>query len=77
MIETLILQYLPTLIAVLSSVGLVAKALSIFNKIKNDNAANREYNDVKVQLAICIQQNNELKRQVKDLLEAIEHVRRN
>lgn len=76
MIETLILQYLPTLIAVLSSIGLVAKALSIFNKIKNDVSVNREYNDVKNQLAICLQQNNELKRQVKDLLEAIEHIRR-
>lgn len=71
-----IIAILPSVIAVLSTVGLIGKTISQFKKLKEDVSNMTAMEDVRNQLREVLQENASLKKQLNETLTKIDKVHR-
>lgn len=75
-IVSYVLNILPSFIAVLSTVGLVWKTITRFNKLKDDVSNMTAMEDIRNQLKEVLQENAKLKKQLNETLTKIDKVHR-
>lgn len=75
-IVTWVLSILPSLIAVLSTVGLVVKTIRNFKKLKDDVSNMTAMEEIRSELKEVLQENRELKKQLNRTMTKIDHVYR-
>lgn len=75
-IVTWVLSILPSLIAVLSTVGLVIKTIRNFKKLKDDVSNMTAMEEIRSELKEVLQENRELKKQLNRTMTKIDHVHR-
>lgn len=71
-----IIAILPSVIAVLSTVGLIWKTIKQFAKLKTDVENMTAMEDIRNQLREVLQENASLKKQLNKALTKIDHVNR-
>ena len=71
-----IIAILPSVIAVLSTVGLIWKTVKQFTKLKTDVENMTAMEDIRNQLREVLQENANLKKQLNKTLTKIDHVNR-
>ena len=71
-----IIAILPSVIAVLSTVGLIWKTVKQFTKLKTDVENMTAMEDIRNQLREVLQENASLKKQLNKTLSKIDHVNR-
>lgn len=69
-----VISILPSVIAVLSTVGVVIKTLSEFKKLKKQVTDMKAMEDVRDQLKMILQENYQLKDQLNKTIAKINHV---
>lgn len=74
-IYSLIIAAVPSLVAVIGIVIACVKVVKKFAELKNAVVQQKEFEELKRQLIICHQENIELKRQVKEVIEAVSRVK--
>lgn len=67
-----VLSFIPTILALIGEVAVIAKALSIFKKIKETD----EYKQLMIQNKLLMDELAESKRLNKELLTKIDHIKR-
>ena len=75
-IVTWVLSILPSLIAVLSTVGLAIKTIRNFKKLKADVSNMTAMEEIRSELKEVLQENRELKKQLNKAMTKIDHVYR-
>ena len=75
-IVTWVLSILPSLIAVLSTVGLVVKTIRNFKKLKEDVSSMTAMEEIRAELKEVLQENAKLKKQLNETLTKIDKVHR-
>ena len=75
-IVSYVLDILPSLIAVLSTVGLVWKVIKNFKQLKDDVSNMTAMEDIRNQLTEVLQENAKLKKQLNETLTKIDNVHR-
>lgn len=71
-----IVSILPSIIAVLTTVGLIIKTLKEFASLKKEVTNMKAIEDIKVQLKQILNENYELKQTLKQTMTAIDHIER-
>lgn len=71
-----IITILPSVIAVLSTVGLIWKTIKQFKKLKDDVSNMTAMEDIRNQLREVLQENASLKKQINETLTKIDKVHR-
>lgn len=71
-----VIAILPSVIAVLSTVGLIWKTVKQFTKLKTDVENMTAMEDIRNQLREVLQENASLKKQLNKALTKIDHVNR-
>ena len=71
-----IIAILPSVITVLSTVGLIWKTIKQFTKLKTDVENMTAMEDIRNQLREVLQENAKLKKQLNETLTKIDHVNR-
>lgn len=69
-----VIAALPSVIAVLSTVGIIIKTLKEFKKLKNQVTDMKAMEDVRDQLKMILQENYQLKDQLNKTIAKINHV---
>lgn len=72
----LVVSCLPSLIAVLTTVGLVIKTLSQFTALKKQVTDMKAIEDIRAQLSTILKENYELKQTLNETMTKIDHVQR-
>lgn len=71
-----VISILPSVIAVLSTVGLIWKVIKQFKKLKEDVSNMTAMEDIRNQLREVLQENASLKKKLNETLTKIDHVNR-
>lgn len=71
-----IIAILPSVITVLSTVGLIGKTIKQFTKLKTDVENMTAMEDIRDKLREVLQENASLKKQINKTLSEIDHVNR-
>ena len=71
-----IIAILPSVITVLSTVGLIGKTIKQFTKLKTDVENMTAMEDIRNELREVLQENASLKKQINKTLSEIDHVNR-
>lgn len=71
-----VISILPSVIAVLSTVGLIWKVIKQFKKLKDDVSNMTAMEDIRNQLREVLQENASLKKKLNETLTKIDHVHR-
>ena len=71
-----VISILPSVIAVLSTVGLIWKLIKQFKKLKEDVSNMTAMEDIRNQLREVLQENASLKKKLNETLTKIDHVNR-
>lgn len=72
----LIISILPSVIAVITTVGTIFKALKEFASLKNEVVDMKCIDDIKVDLKRVLEENYELKKTLNETMTKIDHVER-
>ena len=71
-----VIAVIPSIIAVLSTVGLIWKVIKNFKKLKDDVSSMTAMEDIRNQLKEVLQENAKLKKQLNETLTKIDKVHR-
>lgn len=74
-ITTYIISILPSLTAILAMVLMVVKVLRSFNTLRDEVKNSKEMEEIKNQIQIVVQENYELKKQIKQLVQKLDKVK--
>lgn len=74
-ITTYIVSILPSLTAILAMVLMVVKVLRSFNSLRDEVKNSKEMEEIKNQIQIVVQENYELKKQIKTLVNKIDKIK--
>lgn len=74
-ITTYIVSILPSLTAILAMVLMVVKVLRSFNSLRDEVKNSKEMEEIKNQIQIVVQENYELKKQIKSLVQKLDKVK--
>lgn len=74
-ITTYIVSILPSLTAILAMVLMVTKVLRSFNSLRDEVKNSKEMEEIKNQIKIVVQENYELKKQIKTLVNKIDKIK--
>lgn len=74
-ITTYIVSILPSLTAILAMVLMVTKVLRSFNNLRDEVKNSKEMEEIKNQIKIVVQENYELKKQIKTLVNKIDKIK--
>lgn len=74
-ITTYIISILPSLTAILAMVLMVVKVLRSFNTLRDEVKNSKEMEEIKNQIQIVVQENYELKKQIKTLVNKIDKIK--
>lgn len=74
-ITTYIVSILPSLTAILAMVLMVTKVLRSFNSLRDEVKNSKEMEEIKNQIQIVVQENYELKKQIKTLVNKIDKIK--
>lgn len=74
-ITTYIISILPSLIAIISMVGMVVKVLKSFKTLRDEVVNSNRMKKIEEQVQIVIQENYELKKQIKLMVEKLDKVK--
>lgn len=69
-----VLSVVPSIIAIISTVGIIIKALKEFEALKKEVTDMKAMEDVKVQLKMILQENYELKSRLDKTISKMNHV---
>lgn len=75
-ITQLILQIAPSVITILSMIGVVIKVIGQIKALKKQVVDMKPYEDLKSQLSTVLQENYELKKTLNECMTKIDHVKR-
>lgn len=75
-ITQLVLEIAPSLIAILTMIGTIAKVLLSFRDLKKQVVDMKCIDELKEQMSQIIQENYELKKTLNETMTKIDHVRR-
>ena len=75
-ITQIILTIAPSVITILTMVGVIAKVISNFKSLKKDVVDMKCYDDQKAQMKLILEDNRALKKQINELLTKIDHIER-
>ena len=71
-----VISVMPSVIAVLTTVGVIIKTLKQFKELKNQVTDMKAIEDLRDQLKMILQENASLKKQLNKTLTKIDHVNR-
>ena len=74
-ITAYIISILPSLISVLAMVGMVVKVLKSFKTLRDEVVNSNRMKKIEEQLQIVVQENYELKRQIKLMVQKLDKVK--
>lgn len=74
-ITTYIVSILPSLTAILAMVLMVTKVLRSFNSLRNEVVDSNRMKKIEEQIQIVVQENYELKRQIKLMVQKLDKVK--
>lgn len=75
-IQEIILMVAPSVITILSMIGVIAKVIASFRALKKDVVDMKEMREVKEMLKSVVEENYELKKQLNETMTMIDHVER-
>lgn len=76
-IQEIIILIAPYVISAITFIGIIAKVIHSFVKLKKEVVNMKELSEVKNQMKQVLQENYELKKTLNDTMTKIDHVRRN
>ena len=74
-ITTYIISILPSLTAILAMVGMATKVLRSFNTLRDEVVNSNRMKKIEDEVQIVIQENYELKKQIKSLVQKLDKVK--
>ena len=74
-ITTYIISILPSLVSILAMVGMVVKVLKSFKTLRDEVVNSNRMKKIEDQLQIVMQENYELKRQIKLMVQKLDKVK--
>lgn len=74
-ITTYIISILPSLITIISVICMVVKIIKQFTSLREEVKNSKEMEDIKNQIQIVVQENYELKKQIKTLVNKIDKIK--
>lgn len=75
-VEILTMYVVPYAITIIPVIGIVAKTISSFVKLKKEVADMKDLREIKEQMTLVLQENHELKSKLNETMTLIDHIER-